>query len=171
MTPPIPHEADSKLDLLLERAVDLPPALIWQAWTTPERLKKWFTPAPWQTIDCEIDLRPGGIFRTVMRSPEGQEFPNLGCYLEIVENRKLVWTNALAPGYRPVPPAAALPCEEFTFTAVLTLSPEGSGTNYSALVLHGDESARNRHETMGFYDGWSTALDQLIASVEAERAA
>ena len=50
-----------------------------RAWTTPEHLKKWFTPAPWTTVDCEIDLRPGGIFRTVMRSPEGQEFPNVGC--------------------------------------------------------------------------------------------
>lgn len=86
MARPMQHQADPELDLLLERSVDVPPSLIWVAWTTPEHLKKWFTPAPWQTIDCEIDLRPGGAFRTVMRSPEGQEFPNVGCYLEIVEN-------------------------------------------------------------------------------------
>ena len=64
---------DPRLDLKLERVVEVPPELVWAAWTVPEHVKKWFTPAPWQTVDCEIDLRPGGIFRTVMRSPAGQE--------------------------------------------------------------------------------------------------
>src|SRR5690242_2821697 len=89
------------LDLVLERVVDVPRELVWSAWTTPEHIKKWFTPAPWTTIACEIDLRPGGAFRTTMRSPEGEEFPNVGCYLEVVPNERLVWTNALGPGFRP----------------------------------------------------------------------
>src|SRR3954469_11177993 len=97
MTRSITHKPDPTLDLVLERVVDVPPSLVWAAWTTPEYVKKWFTPAPWQTVDCEIDLRPGGIFRTAMRSPEGQEFPNTGCYLEMIENEKLVWTAALKP--------------------------------------------------------------------------
>jgi len=80
---PIPLEPDPKLDLLLERVVDVPRELVWAAWTEPAHLKKWFTPDPWKTVDCEIDLRPGGLFRTVMRSPEGQDFPNVGCYLEL----------------------------------------------------------------------------------------
>ncbi len=83
---------DPRLDLLLERVVEVPPALVWAAWTVPEHVKKWFTPVPWKTVDCEIDLCPGGIFRTVMRSPEGQEINNVGCFLEIVPHRKLVWT-------------------------------------------------------------------------------
>jgi uncharacterized protein YndB with AHSA1/START domain len=89
---------DPRLDLLLERIVDVPPEFVWTAWTAPEHLKKWFTPVPWQTVDCEIDLRPGGIFRTVMRSPEGEEFPHVGCYLEVIKSERLVWTVALAPG-------------------------------------------------------------------------
>ena len=64
-TPPI----DPTRDLILERHVDVSPELVWKAWTEPEHIVKWFTPAPWKTVDCEIDLRPGGIFRTVMRSP------------------------------------------------------------------------------------------------------
>ena len=92
---------DPKLDLVLERIVDASPELVWTAWTEPEHLEKWFTPAPWTTVDCEIDLRPGGLFRTVIRSPEGQDHPNVGCYLEIVPNRKLVWTDALEAGFRP----------------------------------------------------------------------
>jgi uncharacterized protein YndB with AHSA1/START domain len=53
-----PSISTHPLDLVFERVIDIPPALAWLAWTTPERLKKWFTPAPWQTVDCEIDLRP-----------------------------------------------------------------------------------------------------------------
>ena len=84
MTRASPVRLDPKLDLVLECIVDVPKELVWKAWTQPELLKQWFTPKPWSTVDCELDLRPGGIFRTVMRSPEGQDFTNLGCYLEVV---------------------------------------------------------------------------------------
>jgi uncharacterized protein YndB with AHSA1/START domain len=146
---------DPKRDLVLERVVDVPPALVWAAWTKPEQ---WFTPAPWTTIDCEIDLRPGGIFRTTMRSPEGKEFPNSGCYLEIVTNKRLVWTDALLPGYRP--------SEKPFFTAVIELAKEGKGTRYTATAIHRDEAGKKQHEEMGFHGGWSTALDQLVAHVK-----
>jgi uncharacterized protein YndB with AHSA1/START domain len=160
MTDPNLHQPNPQLDLTFERVIDVPRELVWKVWTTPEHLKKWFTPKPWMTIDCEIDLRPGGIFRTVMRSPEGQEFPNLGCYLEAIENEKLVWTNALLPGYRP----ATLQSEhDFRFTAILSLELHGTGTKYIATVIHKDEEGRNQHEAMGFYDGWGKALDQLVA--------
>ncbi|WP_179958335.1 SRPBCC family protein [Chitinimonas arctica] len=154
-----------QLDLTLTRDLDISPALVWKAWTDPEQLLKWFTPDPWRTVECDIDLRPGGRFRTVMRSPEGQDFPNQGCYLEIVENRKLVWTNALEPGFRPALPPASGHCGHFLFTAVLSLEPLGSGTRYSVRLLHGDEAGRKEHEEMGFHDGWNKALDQLVARV------
>ncbi len=118
-------------------------------------LSKWFTPAPWTVVDCEIDLRPGGIFRTVMRSPEGQEFPNVGCYLEVVPNERLVWTDALLPGYRPA--------ENPFFTAIVTLEARGTRTRYTATAIHRDEASRKRHEEMGFHTGWGKALDQLVA--------
>jgi uncharacterized protein YndB with AHSA1/START domain len=166
MTRPQPLPHDPRLDLVLERVVDVPRELVWLAWTSPVHLKKWFTPAPWKTIDCEIDLRPGGAFRTVMQSPEGQTFPNSGCYLEVLTNERLVWTNALGPGFRPAgaPPAAeATACGHFAFTAVVSLEPSGSGTKYTALVMHADEAGRSEHEKMGFSDGWGKALDQLVA--------
>ena len=152
-------ERDPRRDLLLERLVDVPPELVWAAWTEPQHVKQWFTPAPWKTVDCEIDLRPGGIFRTVMRSPEGQDINNVGCILEVIRNRKLVWTVALQPGYRPSEPTFEVP----TFTAVIRMEPHGKGTKYSALALHKDEESRNTHDRMGFSEGWGKALDQLVA--------
>lgn len=159
------YQHDPKLDLLFERVIDLSPARIWAAWTEPAHLKHWFTPAPWKTVECEIDLRPGGMFRTIMQSPEGQDFPNLGCYLEVVKDRKLVWTNSLLPGFRPAAPAPAgsVPSVDFKFTAVVSLEPHSDGTKYSALAMHSDEQGCKQHAEMGFEEGWGKALDQLIA--------
>ena len=57
---------DSNLDLVLERVIDVTPELVWRAWTQPKHLMQWFVPHPWSVSDCEIALRPGGIFRTTM---------------------------------------------------------------------------------------------------------
>ena len=122
-------------------------------------------------LDCEIDLVPGGIFRTVMRSPEGQEYPNLGCWLEVVPNERLVWTNVFEPGYRPTRHASGADCDEFPFTAVVAMAPHGSGTWYTARVIHGTEDARRRHADMGFHDGWGAALDQMVAMIRHGSAA
>ncbi|MGE0153056.1 MAG: SRPBCC family protein [Reyranellaceae bacterium] len=151
---------DPKLDLVLEREIDVPVDLVWHAWTTPESIKHWFCPKPWSVTQCEIDLRPGGIFSTTMRSPEGQEFPNLGCYLEVVPNRRLIFTDTLLPGFRPSP-------KPF-FTAALLLEPTAKGTRYTAIAIHGNEETRKSHEEMGFHDGWNTVVDQLVAHIKAE---
>jgi len=145
-----------KLDLVLERVVDVKPELVWRAWTEPKHVMKWFTPKPWETIECEIDLRPGGLFKTTMRSPEGEVQPaSNGCFLEVVPNRRLVFTDALGPGYRPN-------ASSF-MTAYVLIEPEGSGTKYTAIAVHSSEEQRKQHEEMGFHDGWGTALDQLVA--------
>ncbi len=96
-----PHTLDPELDLEIDREIDVAPELVWRAWTEPELIKQWFTPRPWTTPVVEVDLRPGGKFRTVMRSPDGDENDNTGCFLELVTNERLVWTGALGPGFRP----------------------------------------------------------------------
>ncbi|MDD2686745.1 MAG: SRPBCC family protein [Gallionella sp.] len=152
---------DPKFDLTFERIVEVPKELIWKAWTTPEHLMPWFCPLPWKTIRCEIDLCPGGRFRTVMQSPEGKEFPGDGCYLEVIQNEKLTWTNALLPGFRPAPPQAG-GSVDFHFTATIQLATHGTGTHYTATVIHGNEADRDTHDRMGFQEGWGKALDQLV---------
>jgi uncharacterized protein YndB with AHSA1/START domain len=150
---------DPKLDLVLEREIDVPVELVWKAWTTPAHLRHWFVPKPWTITDCELDLRPGGVFRTTMRSPEGQEFPNLGCYLEVVPNERLIFTDTLLPGFRPSP-------KPF-FTAALLLERKGSGTRYTAIAIHGNEDTRKQHEEMGFHDGWGTVVGQTVEFIKS----
>lgn len=160
----VKFDFDPRFDLRLERNVDINPDLIWNAWTTPEILMKWFCPKPWSTIECEIDLQPGGIFRTVMQSPDGKQFPNLGCYLQTIANRRLAWTNTLLPGFRPnlIPDSST----GFFFTAMVSLEPHGSGTKYVAIARHKDESDCKAHRDMGFEQGWSICLDQLIEVIK-----
>jgi uncharacterized protein YndB with AHSA1/START domain len=163
-TPALPDIAfDPRLDLHFERIVDIAPKAVWAAWTTPELITQWFTPAPWTTTECEIDLRPGGLFRTLMRSPEGQTFPNVGCYLEVLPERRLAWTSALGPDFRP----ADLPADGLAITAIIALAPHGQGgTRYTAVARHQNEAGRLRHEAMGFEQGWGKALDQLVALIK-----
>ncbi len=146
---------DQQLDLELKREVAVSPRLVWRAWTEPELLMKWFTPAPWKTTVCEIDLKPGGRFRTVMEGPNGERHDSTGCFLAVEHEKLLVFTDALGPGYRPNGSGF--------MTASITFEPTAAGTLYTAVALHKDGAARKQHEEMGFHQGWSTALDQLVA--------
>ena len=85
-----------------------------------------------------MDLRVGGFYLSCMRSPEGKEFPNTGCYLEVVPNERLVFTDALLPGFR---------ASETPFvTAILTLEARGKGTRDRAIAIHRDEAGRQQHD-------------------------
>ena len=156
-------ELNPATDLVLDRTVDVSPELVWKAWTVPKHLMPWFCPLPWKTIECEIDLRPGGKFYTVMQSPEGQKFPGTGCYLEVTPNERLIWTSALGPDYRPNEAVENHP----TFTAILTLEKKGSGTRYLVQALHSSAAIREMHEKMGFEQGWGIALYQMVAYLKS----
>jgi uncharacterized protein YndB with AHSA1/START domain len=146
---------DESRDLVFTRMAPLPAALLWRGWTEPALLTRWFTPTPWRTLDAEVDLRPGGIFRTVMQGPDGERHDHIGCWLEVVPHHRLAWTDALLPGFRPAP-------NPFV-TATLTLDETADGTRYTAWVQHKDSTDRDRHAAMGFETGWAKALDQLVA--------
>ncbi len=163
-----PPKVNFETDLVLERVVDVSPELIWKAWTDPVQLKQWFTPRPWKTIECHVDLKRGGAFRTTMESPEGEKFNNVGCYLEIIENQKLIWTSALLPGFRPI--AKPENGADLFFTAIIYLEAKGSSTKYTAIVMHANPKDRKTHEDMGFADGWGKALDQLVEVAKKKNA-
>ena len=149
-------------DLILERTLDAPIELVWEAYTNPEHIKQWFAPKPYQITECEFDLHPGGIFRIRMVGPDGFDTGHgvPGCVLEVIDREKLTWTSALGPGYRPN--LSGEGCESFPFTAVVTFADAGNGkTAYRAVALHKDVADREKHEQMGFNEGWGTVAGQL----------
>lgn len=145
-------------NLIFERTTTLTPEQIWKGWTDPETLMKWFCPRPWKVTDCRIDLKAGGEFYTVMQSPEGQQFPNNGCFLEVIPNKKLVWTNMMTKDFVPATDKQM----GFAFTVTLTLSRIGNETLYKAVVAHANEDGKKQHEQMGFQEGWGAAFNQLL---------
>lgn len=141
-------------DLVLERMIDAPPEKVFRAYTDPAILSQWFAPKPWSISDMVLEPRPGGRFNFVMHGPEGERFPNSGIYLEIVENRRIISTDALTPDWKP----AGAPF----MVARIDLEPTGDGrTRYKATASHWTEAAMRQHEQMGFHEGWGQVADQL----------
>ncbi|MGE0201384.1 MAG: SRPBCC family protein [Candidatus Melainabacteria bacterium] len=167
MTAVLPVKTDAQLDLVLERVVDIPKSQIWKAWTTPELLTPWFCPKPWSVSECRIDLKPGGEFFTRMRGPEGEDMPNAGCYLEVIPETSLVWTNTLLPGFRPadLPAGDEMGCN-FPFTGQILLEDHPTGAKYIAIARHATAADAQKHVAMGFEEGWGICLDQLVAFVK-----
>jgi len=153
---------DPKLDFAIERFIDAPVRLVWDALTKPEHLKEWYMPRAWGRVaHTEMDARPGGVFRIDIATEDGREVPNLGCVLEAVPMRRLVWTSMLFPGYRPAV------FDDIPITAIITLESVGTGTRYVFTALHRNEADVEVNRTSGWYEGTEIALDQLVALVQS----
>lgn len=147
-------------ELVLERILQAPRDKIWRCWTEPALLQQWFAPAPWTVSRVDIDVRPGGASHIVMRSPEGQEFPNNGVYLEVVPDSRLVFTDAFVRAWEP----SAKPF----FTGILTFDDAGPGkTRYLARALHWSISDCETHARLGFHEGWGVCADQIEALAQS----
>jgi uncharacterized protein YndB with AHSA1/START domain len=147
----------SDRDLVLTRLIDAPREKLFRAWTDPALLRQWFAPLPWTTPVAELDVRPGGANLIVMRGPDGNEFPNRGVYLEVVENERLVFTDAYTTAW--------VPSEKPFMTVIVSFADEGGKTRYTALVRHWTVADREAHEKMGFHQGWGQCTDQLASLV------
>jgi uncharacterized protein YndB with AHSA1/START domain len=153
---------DPKLDFAIERFIDAPAPLVWEALTNPEHLKEWYMPRAWGRVArAEMDVRPGGIFSIDIATADGQEFPNLGCFLDVVPMERLVWTSMLFPGYRPAV------FDDIPITAIVTMEPVGTGTRYVFTALHRDEADLEKNRASGHQQGSEIAVDQFVAHVES----
>ena len=149
-----------KLDFAIERFIDAPTRLVWEALTQPEHLKEWYMPREWGRVArAELDLRPGGIFSIDISVGDGREVPNVGCVLEATPMKRLVWTSMLFPGYRPAV------FDDIPITAIMTMESVGNGTRYVFTALHRDESDLDKNKESGWEQGTNIALDQFVEHV------
>lgn len=150
---------DDPRDLLVERIIRAPRSAVWAAWADPALLSQWWVPAPAVCRVLELELQPGGSFRTEFSEDGGDFAPQItGCVLEVVPERRLVWTTALVAGWRPA--------EQPFITSVISLEDHPEGTRYRATALHSDLAQRDLHLELGFHAGWGIVTKQLAALVE-----
>ena len=142
-------------ELVLTRLLDVPRDKLFRCWTEPALITQWFTPPPWKTIAAEIDPRPGGASLITMQGPGGTQVPNRGVYLELVENERIVFTDAYT--------SAWVPSAKPFFTCIVTFEDEDGQTRYTARARHWSADDCAAHERMGFHDGWGIATNQLAA--------
>jgi uncharacterized protein YndB with AHSA1/START domain len=143
-------------ELTLTRLLNAPADKLFRCWTEGALVKQWFAPRPYTTPVAEMDPRPGGASNVVMKSPEGQEIPCPGQFLDVVPGRKLVFTDAFIGDWQPGANAPFM-------VATITFEPEGDKTRYTAAVRHWSEADKKKHEEMGFHQGWGLCADQLEA--------
>jgi uncharacterized protein YndB with AHSA1/START domain len=158
------EETAGERELVLTRLIDAPRAVLFRCWTEAELLKQWFAPLPYTTPHAELDARTGGSNYIVMRSPEGEDMPLRGVYLEVVKNEKIVFTDAFSEAW--------WPSQKPFFTGIITFEDEGvpegeTMTRYTARARHWTQEDCEAHVKMGFHEGWGQVADQL-ATVAAK---
>jgi len=149
------REPDPALDLTISRVIAAPRQNVWDAWADPRNLEQWWIPAPAKCWVLDLELTPGGAFRTEM-STDGEDFqPHLdACILGVEDGRRIAFTTGLNGAWRPT-------VDGLVMTAVITMSDHPEGTSYEAIVMHANSAERDRHDKLGFEDGWGTAIRQL----------
>ena len=152
-------ESVAEREVVITRVFDAPARLLFEAYSKPEHVKRWFGPKGWPVTLCEMDFRGGGRFRFAMTGPDGvQGTPFGGQYLEIVPDRKIVYDNGFElPG-----------AEKMVVT--ITYEEQGGKTTFTMHTLFASLAMKNEHVGGGFVDGVGSGLDQL-ADVVAEMGA
>jgi len=155
---PGPHIEEQ--EIVMERRFNAPRALMFQVFTQPEHLKRWWAPPPYTIPVCTIDLRPGGIWHYCMRSPEGQDHWARSVYREIVPPEKLVYTSTFADEY--ANPIEGIP--EHLATVIFT--EEAGKTLVSARVQFASAAALSVAVDMGILQGMNMTWEYLVGYVQ-----
>jgi uncharacterized protein YndB with AHSA1/START domain len=147
----------SDREIVMTRVFDAPRALVFDAYTNPEHLPHWFGPRGWTLPVCEIDLRPGGAWRFVLRGPDGAEMGMRGVYQQIAPPERLVSTESFDD----------YPGETLN---TLILSEEESKTTYTVTVLYPSKEVRDAVLESGMQEGAAESFDRLAEYLQAQRA-
>jgi uncharacterized protein YndB with AHSA1/START domain len=155
-SPTLTINPSGERDVVMTRVFNAPRRLVFDAWTTPELLVRWFGGRGWTLPVCEIDLRPGGTFRYVMRGPEGAEVTMRGMYREIDPPERLVSTEAYEgfteEGWRP---------EDETVNTMLLTERDGK-TTWTMTTTYPSRDVRDAaYALKQAWDGMSYSLDRL----------
>jgi uncharacterized protein YndB with AHSA1/START domain len=154
-------------EIVYTRLFDAPRELVFAAWTEPKRLARWWGPHGMTNPECEVDLRPGGRYRIVMRAPNGVEYPLKGEYREIERPKRLVfsldteehpaeWQADVQSHRRPGSSEAGLKA-----VATVTFAQRAGRTRVTIVTEYESVETRNAAVKMGSSDGWAQSFERL----------
>jgi len=148
--------AEDTLDreILVSRIFDAPRELVWEAWTNPKHVERWWGPVGFTTTTEERDFKVGGIWKHVMRGPDGQEYPNKSVFTEIVKYQRIVYSHS---GGRKGDP-------EIQFVSTWTFVDVGGKTRLTIRQLFKSAEERNHVvKNYGAIEGGKQTLERLSA--------
>jgi uncharacterized protein YndB with AHSA1/START domain len=145
---------EAKRTLTLTRTFNAPIKLVWEAWTLPAHIVKWWGPKGMKINVIEHDFSVGGKWKYVMPLPDGSEFTSDGVYSVIVEFEK-IFSSA---NFKPMTAGVEIRA---------LFEENGDKTNFTFKCVHPTEEYCKQQEKMGFYNGWGSAFDRLETFVSA----
>ena len=154
-------------EFVIARILNAPRALVFKAWTDPRHMAQWWGPHTFTNPVCEMDVRPGGAYRIVMRGPDGAEHPAKGVYREVVAPERLVmtinhselsdeWHDLVNPNRDK---AMGRPALEGLTT--VTFEELGGQTKLTIRMLFDSAAIRDALLKIGMTQGWSQSLERL----------
>lgn len=161
--------------LVVTRVFDAPPDLVFKVWTDPKHVLNWWGPKNFTCPFCTIDLRPDGVFRFCMRSPDGQDYWNRGVYDEIVPppGRSRIASriyfsdaagNIVPPTYYGL--GTDIPAE---MRDVVTFEPHGDERNPQTRLTIRRDTPLSVSKRYGEDVGWNQSLDRFEAELARAR--
>ncbi len=156
----VPNPMEGELEII--RVFDAPRDLVYQAWTQPEHMTQWWGPGVFTNHSCKLDVRPGGAWQIVMRSPDGTDFKCEGVYSEVVKSERLVFTNDA------VDHTGKLLLKGFTSVA---FADEGRKTKLTMKTRVVGQVPFAPQMIKGMEPGWNQSLDSLAKHLVPVRAA
>ncbi len=147
-------ESIADREVIITRVFDVPAHLLFEAYSKPEHIMRWFGPEGWPVTHCEMDFRVGGRYRFAMTGPDGkQNTPFGGEYLEIVPDRKIVYDDSFeSPG-----------AEQMVVT--VTFEEDAGRTTLTIATLFASLAMKQAHMGAGYSQGVGSGLDQLAELV------
>ena len=147
-------------DIVITREFAAPRQLVWDAWTKPEHIEKWFGPKGFTTRVDELDFKVGGRSNFVMIDANGEEYPAAGVFKEIVPIEKIVSSaDGFDKDFVAAHPEMDLPKE--TMVVTYLFDDLGKRTKLTLITTHATIAEREKHEAIGFVGGWNSSLDKL----------
>lgn len=154
MTP----EDTSARTAVITRVMDVPASYLFLAHSKPEHLMRWFGPVGYPVTTCECDFREGGVWRMQMTGPDGVPGPFFGgTYLEIVPNRRIVYTNGFEDGAE----GMGLTTDRQQMVMTTTFDEAGGKTTLTISILFASAAMKAEFLGVGMLEGLSSGLDQL----------